>query len=173
MRAWTDVAVLAKTKNLQGGFVAQGAAGLPFLLFEGLEVAFVPPVLDAPRRARVASVAPIDERSAVVTFDAVGGIDAAEALVGCHCLARRVDLPDGALEALEGAWDGWDVHDARAGLVGAVVGVREMPGQDLLEVASAEGGRTVLIPLVDAFVVDVDEDARRIEVDLPDGLLEL
>ena len=52
MRAWTDVAVLARTKNLQGGFVAQSAAGLPFLLSEGLEVAFVPPVSDAPRAAR-------------------------------------------------------------------------------------------------------------------------
>lgn len=173
MRAWTDVAVLAKTKNLQGGFVAQGATGLPFLLFEGLEVAFVPPVLDAPRRARVTSVAPTDERTAVVTFDVVEGIDAAEALVGCHCLARRADLPDGALDAPEGAWDGWEVHDTASGLVGSVSSIQEMPGQDLLEVSSAKEDRTILIPLVDAFVVEVDEDARRIVVDVPDGLLEL
>ena len=138
MRAWTDVAVLARTKNLQGGFVAQSAAGLPFLLSEGLEVAFVPPVSDAPRRARVTTVSAIDDRTAVVAFDAVEGIDAAEALVGCHCLVRRADLPEGALD-----------------------------------VVPAAGGRTVLVPLVDALVAGVDEDARRIDVDLPDGLLEL
>ena len=154
MRAWTDVAVLARTKNLQGGFVAQSAAGLPFLLSEGLEAAFV-------------------DRTAIVTFDAVEGIDMAEALVGCHCLVRRADLPEGALEAHAGAWDGWEVHDARTGLVGTVAGIQELPGQDLLEVVPAAGGRTVLVPLVDAFVSGIDEDARRIDVDLPDGLLDL
>ena len=173
MRAWTDVAVLARTKNLQGGFVAQSAAGLPFLLSEGLEVAFVPPVSDAPRRARVTTVSAIDDRTAVVAFDAVEGIDAAEALVGCHCLVRRADLPEGALDAHAGTWDGWEVHDARAGLVGTVAGIQELPGQDLLEVVPAAGGRTVLVPLVDALVAGVDEEARRIDVDLPDGLLEL
>lgn len=173
MRAWTDVAVLARTKNLQGGFVAQSAAGLPFLLSEGLEVAFVPPVSDAPRRARVTTVSAIDDRTAVVAFDAVEGIDAAEALVGCHCLVRRADLPEGSLDAHAGAWDGWEVHAARAGLVGTVAGIQELPGQDLLEVVPAAGGRTVLVPLVDALVAGVDEDARRIDVDLPDGLLEL
>ena len=40
MRAWADVAVLAKTKNLKGRFVVRAAAGLPFLLEEGDEVAF-------------------------------------------------------------------------------------------------------------------------------------
>ena len=173
MRAWTDVAVLARTKNMQGGFVAQSAAGLPFLLSEGLEAAFVPPVLDAPRRAQVTAVAPVDDRTAIVTFDAVEGIDMAEALVGCHCLVRRADLPEGALEAHAGAWDGWEVHDARTGLVGTVAGIQELPGQDLLEVVPAAGGRTVLVPLVDAFVSGIDEDARRIDVDLPDGLLDL
>ena len=157
MRAWTDVAVLARTKNLQGGFVAQSAAGLPFLLSEGLEAAFVPPVLDAPRRAQVTAVAPVDDRTAIVTFDAVEG----------------ADLPEGALEAHAGAWDGWEVHDARTGLVGTVAGIQELPGQDLLEVVPAAGGRTVLVPLVDAFVSGIDEDARRIDVDLPDGLLDL
>ena len=43
----------------------------------------------------------------------------------------------------------------------------------LLEVVPAAGGRTVLVPLVDAFVSGIDEDARRIDVDLPDGLLDL
>ena len=57
--------------------------------------------------------------------------------------------------------------------MGTVAGIQELPGQDLLEVVPAAGGRTVLVPLVDALVAGVDEDARRIDVDLPDGLLEL
>ena len=172
MRTWADVAVLAKTKNLQGGFVAQSAAGLPFLLSEGLEVAFVPPVVDAPRRARVESISSADEHAAVVTFDAVHDIDTAEALVGCHCLVRRADLPQDLLDASSCTWSGWEVYDRSAGFLGEVAAVRTMPGQDLLEVA-APAGHTVLIPLVDEFVAGIDEDARRIDVDVPSGLLEL
>ncbi len=54
-----------------------------------------------------------------------------------------------------------------------VESVVENPGQFLLSVAPADGGRRVLVPLVDALVVGLDEDARRIDVDLPDGLLDL
>ena len=56
MRGWIDVAYLAKPKNLNGGLVARGASGLPALLHEGLEAAFVPPVIDAPRHARVVNL---------------------------------------------------------------------------------------------------------------------
>ena len=44
--------------------------------------------------------------------------------------------------------------------------------QPLLTVRRAEGGEA-LIPLVDEFIVDVDEDGRRIDVSLPAGLLDL
>ncbi len=211
MRAWADVAELTNTKNLDGGLVAHCAPGLPFLLREGMEVAFVPPVLDAPRRARVAWVrAEGGALEGVVGFEGVEGIGAASPLVGCHCLVRRSDLPQDALAGAGAhAWAGFAVFDARAGFVGHVEGVREMPAQRLLEVARAdaasEGGAggegvaagegaagcagasgaagegamparsaaPVLVPLVDALVVRVDEQARRIDVDLPDGLLDL
>lgn len=187
MRTWADVAVLAKTRSLQGGFVAQSAAGLPFLLSEGQEVAFVPPVLDAPRRAHVTSAASLDDHSFAVTFDAVEGIDVAEALVGCHCLVRRAELPAGVFDVRPDAWEGWRVFDASTGFVGEVLGMVELPGQTLLEVApgaksaaaeesgaaSGAPARTILIPLVDEFIVSVDEDECRIDVDVPSGLLEL
>ena len=100
-----------------------------------MEVAFVPPRHDAPRRARVLSVQDAGRDAFLVTFEGVDSIDIAELLVGCSCLVRRADLPESAL--------------------------------------AAEGGRRVLVPLVDALVVGLDEDARRIDVDLPDGLLDL
>lgn len=185
MRTWVDVAVLAKTKNLQGGFVVQSAADLPFLLTEGLEVAFVPPALDAPRRARVASVQMSGEKAAMVFFDTVTSIDVAERLAGCHCLVRRADLPADAFLATELVWQDWDVYDATAGFLGTVSGISELPGQSLLEVAdvrksamntgdaSSDDDGIILIPLVDEFVVSVEEDKQRIQVDIPSGLLDL
>lgn len=173
MHDWIDVAVLAKTKQVQGGFVVRAAAGLPFLLSVGMEVAFVPPVLDAPRRARVTALASLRERAATVSFDVVADVDTAEKLVGCHCLVRRADLSLDALQESEDDWLGWRVRDARAGFVGTVCGRAEMPGQTMMEIRADDRGRVILIPLVDEFVVGVDEDARLIDVDVPSGLLDL
>lgn len=173
MRTWANVAELSKTKTLTGGLVARCVPGLPFLLEEGMEVAFVPPQHDAPRRARVQSVQDAGRGTYLVMFEGIDSIGVAELLVGCSCLVRRVDLPEGALVVETDGLAGFEVHDVRAGLVGTVESVVENPGQSLLSVARTGGGQPVLVPLVDAFVVRFDEDARCIEVDLPDGLLEL
>lgn len=173
MRTWANVAELSKTKTLTGGLVARCVPGLPFLLEEGMEVAFVPPQHDAPRRARVQSVQDAGRGTYLVAFEGIDSIGVAELLVGCSCLVRRVDLPEGALVVETDGLAGFEVHDVRAGLVGTVESVVENPGQSLLSVARTGGGQPVLVPLVDAFVVRFDEDARCIEVDLPDGLLEL
>lgn len=173
MRTWANVAELSRTKTLTGGLVARCAPGLPFLLEEGMEVAFVPPQHDAPRRARVQSVQDAGRGTFLVSFEGVDSIDVAELLVGCSCLVKRADLPEQALAAEADGFEGFEVRDERAGLVGTVESVIENPGQFLLSIARADGGDPVLVPLVDALVVEIDEDARRIDVDLPDGLLDL
>ena len=176
MRSWANVATLAKTRNLDGGFVARSAAGLPFLLEEGMEVAFVPPREDAVRRSVVDRVVPIDERSAEVHFADIGGIDEAHRLVGCCCLVRRACLDEAVLDGAPARWEGWTVFDSAAGCVGTVRGIVDNPGQMLLEVARAEGvpgEGALLIPVVDEIVRNVDVEARTVLVDLPAGLLEL
>lgn len=175
MREWIDVATLAHTKNLDGGLVARAASGLPLLLSEGARVALVPPVLDAPRDVTVARVAPRSKGEALVFFEEVTAAEVAEQLVGCHCLMRRAEVDPALLrEAAPSlpSWEGWSVHDVRAGYVGEVTDVEDRPLQPLLAVARPDGA-TALIPLVDEFVVSVDEDARRIELDCPAGLLDL
>lgn len=211
MRAWKDVAELTSTKTLNGGLVVRCAPGLPFLLYEGVQVAFVPPVIDAPRRAWVESVQMQGADAAVVKFAGIDDADVARSLVGCHCLMRREDVPEGKRIGASDAdtLAGFRVIDARAGILGTLQGVRTLPGQRLLEVARtcAEGaGEDVgkhardaslesaevpacasgfspgeqpfdpdplLIPLVDEFVSGIDEGARRIDVCVPSGLLEL
>ena len=208
MRAWADVAELTNTKNLDGGLVARCAPGLPFLLREGMEVAFVPPGArrPAPRAGGVGCARTAAPAEGVVGFEGVEDIDTAALLAGCHCLVRRSDLPQDALAARARTWAGLAASMRAPASWGMCEGVREMPAQRLLEVARADAagdggaggagqrrvrrgwrGRhglrrapcaarpaaPVLVPLVDAFVVRVDEQARRIDVDLPDGLLDL
>ena len=177
MREWMDVAVLTKTRNLKGGLVVQGATGLPFLLSEGDEVAFVPPQTDLPRRACVQWVRKIDELSAEVGFESVDA-DTARGLVGCHCLIRRDELDVTAFEEEPALWNGWSVVDAKAGFVGRVADVIDNPGQMLLEVercteSDTTGQGRVLVPVVDEIVLDVDLEACKVQVDLPNGLLDL
>ena len=171
MQTWVNVAHLAKTRNLNGRFVARSAAGLPFLLELGDEVAFVPPQLDAPRRAVVTDVRPIDDYSAEIAFEGVGGEEAG-ILVGCHCLIPRDTIDDSVFEEAPGMWEGWKVFDATAGEIGSVVGFVDNPGQALLDVERADG-TAVLVPVVDEIVRDVDVEAGIVRVDLPAGLLEL
>ena len=47
------------------------------------------------------------------------------------------------------------------------------PGQSLLVVDRADGQSPLLIPLVDEFLVGIDEERERIDVDAPAGLLSL
>ena len=156
MRTWVDVAVLVKTKNLSGRFVAKSAAGLLPLLEPGVEVAFVPPKLDVPRRAVVSAVYGADGTGCEIEFDGIDSSDVAGELVGMHCLVRRDALDESVLEKPSALWDGWQVVDDELGIVGEVAEIIDNPGQSLLEVRRAAG--TVLIPLVDEIVYDVDAE---------------
>ena len=148
MRGWMSSAYLAKPTHLTGGLVARGASGLP----GGLH----------------------PENEALVFFDEVSDLSSAELLAGCELLAREEDIDASVLVEAEAlpAWEGWSVHDERAGYVGEVVEVAERATQPVLTVRRAEGGEA-LIPLVNEFIVEVDEDGRRIDVSLPAGLLDL
>ena len=172
MSAWIRVAEFTKAKHLKGGLVARSVAGLPFLLEEGLHVAFVPPQLDVAREGTVVEVRE-EPKGFVVFFDSVSNGDDAEALVGCYALALRDDLPEDMLELAEGGIEGYSVVDSSTGVIGSAVSINEMPGQNLLEVSRADGGDNVLIPIVDEFVEGIDEDERAIYVSVPAGLLDL
>lgn len=177
MSEWANVATIGKAKNLKGGLLVYAREGLPFLLEEGLEVAFVPPVLRAPRTGRVVSVANQGGGAYLVHFDSVDSIDIAERFQDHSCLVRRADLPEGALD---GAADliGFSVVDETETVLGKVIAREENPAHELLVVELAgDGGEATpqlaRIPLVDAFIQDIDAEHETIRVDLPEGLLEL
>ena len=171
MQTWADVAILAKTKSLEGRFVARSATGLPFLLEVGDEVAIVPPQLDAPRRVVVSDVRLIDDVSAEVAFE---GVDAetASILVGCHCLLDRSCIDESLFEANASAWEGWMVHDIALGPIGSIEAIIDNPAHALLQVVR-DNAAEVLIPVVDEIVVEIDAESRTVHVNLPQGLLDL
>ncbi|MDR2492109.1 MAG: hypothetical protein LBD25_01405 [Coriobacteriales bacterium] len=177
------VALVGKTKGLKGELVVHPPVGLALRLFEGLCAWVVPPSLDGPRVVRVSSVQR-QSKHVLAAFEEIGDVQSAASLSGRHLLARSSDLDGAASVALRGTLAheatsfaarpaqrlvGLSVYDEQAGEVGRVVRVDVGLAQPLLVVEGAFG--TVLVPLVEAFVVS--EGADRIDMRLPQGLLDL
>ncbi len=106
----------------------------------------------------------------------LSGIDdrnAAEAAKGREIYITEEDLP----ELPEGQFYvrdliGMTVKEADGNVLGIVTDVLQNTAQDIFEVKGTNG-KQILIPKVDEFVLNIDADAREIEVELPEGLLDL
>jgi 16S rRNA processing protein RimM len=122
-----------------------------------------------PRRFEVARA----ERAHLGYLVALRGVDdrdAAEALRGLEALVDRAALPAPEEDELYAAdLIGMSVVDAQGVARGTVVEVETAGLQELLRVDSA--GKIALVPF--GLVREVDEAARRIAIDAPEGLFEL
>lgn len=112
-------------------------------------------------------------RKSILKLEDINSIEQAEPLVNAP-----VWLPLTALSKLkEGQFYyhdviGYAVRDAVADReIGTLTAVYESTGQDLFAITSE--GREVLVPIVDDFIRNIEHEQKRIELQLPDGLLEL
>lgn len=106
----------------------------------------------------------------LLAFDGVPDRTAAEGLRGTRLLAAPDVEEDDAWYAED--LIGMSVVDTNGAEVGRVADVHSRPAQDLLEITKAAGG-TAYVPFVDEMVPEVDEDAGRVVIDPPPGLLDL
>lgn len=123
-----------------------------------------------PRRLRVRSSRPA-KGGLLVGFEGISDRDQAEALRGARLEVEATDVP----EPPDGFYyyfqlQGCRCVDAELGELGEVVDVVEDGGGVLLEVAQLD--EKLLLPFVDAFLVQVDIEGRRIDWKLPPGLVE-
>ncbi len=68
-------------------------------------------------------------------------------------------------------FEGFTVEDVRLGVVGVVEGFMDNGAQDLLLVKPPHG-EEVLIPFVDAFLLDSNKKERTLKMNLPEGLVD-
>ncbi|MCS6914805.1 MAG: ribosome maturation factor RimM [Myxococcales bacterium] len=109
----------------------------------------------------------------LVQLDGVVDRDQAEVLKGQPVLAWRQDLPPlGPDEYYLSDLMGCQAVMPDGQPVGVVRAVVEIAGRSMLEVERA-GRPPALIPLAAEFVTAVDLAARRVEIDPPEGLLDL
>lgn len=99
-----------------------------------------------------------------------GDINAVQPLVGCEVLMRYGDLAP--LDEDEFYWfelEGLEVIDRNRGELGVLEETFSTAAHDIWVVRGRFG--EVLIPVVEEFIVEIDREARRLQVDLPAGLV--
>jgi 16S rRNA processing protein RimM len=107
----------------------------------------------------------------LVQFEGVDDANAADALVGATLAIDRADVVLAEGEYLDDDLVGCVLVDSAGTTLAQVTGVEHYPAQDVLIVKLPGGGRG-MVPMVGAFIRSIDVAARRIEVDLPIGLLD-
>ena len=107
------------------------------------------------------------EEVALVKFEDIDTMDRAAELTGCDVFFPRhlADIDNDVL-----TWSqivGYDIVDVASGkVIGRIESVDESPINVLLELADG-----TLIPAVDEFIDDIDHEALKLFMSLPDGLL--
>lgn len=106
----------------------------------------------------------------LLRLEGLGNIEAVQALVGCEVLMRFDDLAE--LDEAEFYWfelRGMAVVDETLGELGTLEDLFTTAAHDIYVVRGRFG--EILIPAVDEFVREVDRNANRMVVDLPEGLV--
>ncbi|HEY7052970.1 MAG TPA: ribosome maturation factor RimM [Mycobacterium sp.] len=111
----------------------------------------------------------------LVRVAGVADRDAADAMRGTLFLVDSAELPaiDDPDEFYDHQLEGLRVHTKAGQAVGEVVDVLHTAAGELLAVRRTDDSGEVLVPFVSAIVTSVSLADKRIEIDPPEGLLEL
>jgi 16S rRNA processing protein RimM len=107
-----------------------------------------------------------------VKFEDIETEEDADAIMGCELY-----LPLSFLPKLEGNQFyyheviGFEVEDQRLGVVGKIVSINDTTSQPLFEVLN--GNVEMLIPMIDQFLVKIDRTNKKVNMNLPEGLVEM
>jgi 16S rRNA processing protein RimM len=114
------------------------------------------------------SLRPLKGDMLVVRVAGVATRDAAEALKGVEIFARRDQLPPPAHD--EFYYDdlvGLEAFDPAGGRIGRVASLVNYGAGDVLEIAPAQGGETLLLPFTKSVAQRIDFDAGQIVIEPP------
>lgn len=115
------------------------------------------------------SIKPKARYSALVCFEDVESVEAAELLIGTDCYAPCNRIDD--VQVKSQSFIGYDVFNGKE-LVGIVTGIEPLPNNPLLLVTD-DAGKTYSLPLHEDFIVKVSERRKKIVLKLPEGLLDI
>ncbi len=128
-----------------------------FIVFDGLPVPFF-----------ILSMSERGKNRILVHLNDVLSLEDAEELVGkeVYVSSETYQSEDDGIPALIG----WTLADRDGNAVGTISDYEDIPGNTCLYVNTPDG-RTVLVPLHEDLVAGMDEKARILRMNLPDGLI--
>ena len=167
---YIQVGKLQKTHGLKGGLQASIDLYDPEILsdakvlFVEIKNAFAPYFVENIN---------ISGSKAIVLFDEIKDVNQANTLRGLSLYVSTEHFP--AIQDDE-SWQyddiiGYTIVDKTHGELGKIEDVFETTGQDLIAMIYKE--KEVLIPVVEQIILKVNKKTKTMEVQLPDGLLEL
>jgi len=117
-------------------------------------------------------IQPKSKGQVLVKFLDVNDTDDALQLAGCAAFIPRNLLPkQKGAQLYSYDIDGFSVVDAKHGEIGTVSHVLELPQQSLLAIDF--NGKEILVPIVEEIIKKVDRKKKTIQIDAPEGLIEL
>ena len=161
---------IAATRGLQGAVVLTHVVGSAGWVKEGLAL-FIELRKDSRIPYFIQMVERAGEEDCVVMLEDVAGIEAARPLVGKAVYVESTVLEKGADEKSPLRWIGYKLVDKTLGGIGQIEDVMQAGPQWLAQIKRGE--KEVLIPLVEAFIIEVNSRNKYVRMDLPDGLLDL
>lgn len=168
---WVSVGRIRDAHGIKGEvFVALKAKQADWL--ESLEVFRVVSPVGKTQEYEVTFAKPHKD-GLIVRFKDMNDRNAAEAIRG-----SRVEIPESYVTSDEdddslfmGQYLGLEIQDQTLGSLGKVIDLGTNGAQDLLVVETAKGRFD--IPLVEAFIVELNLDQKFLKMDLPPGLVEV
>lgn len=111
--------------------------------------------------------------TALLKLDGVNEEPQSRAFVGKTIFISKVEMPhndtDGDVDIQ--FYTGYRLEDKVTGLVGTIVSVDDSTENLLFEVQASD--KIVLIPAVDDWVVEIDDEQKILHVNLPEGLVQI
>jgi 16S rRNA processing protein RimM len=136
------------------------APDVVFLQIDGAPVPFFP----------LGEVAVFSEMMKITLLD-YSHPDKAQAFVGADMLIENQNPARENIPFLTEQLIGYKVYDKANGHIGFVEQVVEAKMQYILQINNND--TEILVPLVDEFIVAINEDEKKLHLDLPDGLIGL
>jgi 16S rRNA processing protein RimM len=81
------------------------------------------------------------------------------------------DIENYIIEEEEDYYAGFEASDINHGILGSILRIEELPAQELAVVLY--NNKEMMIPMVDEYIVSIDETKKTILFNLPDGYLEI
>lgn len=103
-------------------------------------------------------------KRALIDFEKINNINLAKEILGYSIYIHRNLLPEYEEEITVVDYEVFDKNE----YIGKVIDIMETSAHDILVI---EGVKEILVPFIDVFVKNIDDDNKRIDLDLIEGFL--